>query len=130
MSLKTASVKQVKGALPHKERFREETPIEGYLSKAVSDVCGWVLRIIIIIISKILGKRLNERKDLTLEVCPQHHTSSLLLTCTFKIKINNCYNKDPLVYCKYITNNKLRHLYWNKRFKSTVFLVPFLLYWI
>ena len=40
MSLKTASVKQVKGALPHKERFREETPIEGYLSKAVSDVCG------------------------------------------------------------------------------------------
>ena len=128
MSLKTASVKQVKGALPHKERFREETPIEGYLSKAVSDVCGWVLRIIIIIISKILGKRLNERKDLTLEVCPQHHTSSLLLTCTFKIEINNCYNKDPFVYCKYITNDK-SHLYWNKCFKSTVFLVLFLLYW-
>ena len=48
MSLKTASVKQVKGALPHKERFREETPIEGYLSKAVSDVCGRVLKIFLI----------------------------------------------------------------------------------
>ena len=48
MSLKTASVKQVKGALPYKESFKEETPIEGYLSKAVSDVCGWALKIILI----------------------------------------------------------------------------------